>query len=290
MNELLDIVISNAIAFGIELTLLLVVVQIFMYVALRMSCRLLRWTRASQQFIDDWRRRMQRIARLLVAGLALVMLLGHGVLVAMRVRTLAVAERYVMIMGRHELIVIGVAALKVLGVAVGAYVIARMILALITPIESRLGQIPALAAGRAGYDELVLRLRSLIRVSATACAVLIGSRLISLPPLPQTFLSGLSYIGIGYYAARFFSCAGDLAVDIGFSLSERLTSREGPLHYIGGLIHLAPLTKRSVEYFIYVSLATCPSRNFLPATGDALIMTLALGQALGATVVQIATL
>ncbi len=264
MNELIDVIISNAIAFGIELTVLIVAVQLLMYIALRMSSRLLRWSRASEQFSEDWRRRVQRTSRLLVATFALLFLIGHSLLCVTRVRALAVAEQYVLGMGRSELIVIGVAVLKTLGVTVGAYLLARVLLAIVTPIESRLLQTPAIESRRAHIDELLRRLQSLIRVACAAAAVIIGSRLINLPALPQTFLSGLAYVGLGYYAARVFACAGDLAVDIGFTFSERLTSREGPLHYIGGLAHLAPLTKRTVEYFIYVSIATWVSDQLSP--------------------------
>lgn len=264
MHELIDIAISNGIAFGIELTVLLVAMELLLFIALRLSAPLLRWTRASQEFTTDWRRRVQRTARLVVAAMALVLLLGHGVLCALRVRTLAVAERYVVTMGRSELIVLGVATLKVLGLALGAHLLARLLLAMVTPVESRLLQTPSLEARRAHIDELLKRLRSLLRAGVTAFAVIFGSRLINLPPLPQTFLMGLSYVALGYYAARFFACAGDLAIDVGFTLAERLTGREGPLHYIGGLTHLAPLTKRSVEYFIYVGIATWVSDQLNP--------------------------
>lgn len=264
MSDLIDIIISNAIAFGIELTALLLIVQLLMFLALRLSAPLLRWTRASEQLSADWRRRVQRTARLLVAATALVLLLGHAALCVLRVRALELAERYVVAMGRSELIVLGVGTLKVLGLAFGAYLLVRLLLALVTPVESRLVQTPSLEARRAHIDELLKRLRSLIRAGVTALAFLFGSRLINLPALPQTFFMGLSYIVLGYYAARFFACAGDLAVDVGFTLSERLTSREGPLHYIGGLAHLSPLTKRSVEYFIYVGIATWVSDQLNP--------------------------
>ncbi len=265
MNDMLDIAISNAAAFAIELAVLLLLAQLLVFSVLRLSSRLLRWTGASQKFGDDWRSRVHGTTRLLLILLALVLVLGHAGLCFMRVRTLSVAASYVRSLGRSDLIALGIGAAKILGVALGAYLLSRVLHAIVGLVQSQLQLSPWLTARREQVDDLLERLRSLFRAGVTIGALLLVARIVHLPPLPQLLLWDLSYIVIGFQAGRFLGNAGDLAVDVGFALSDRLAKLDGPLRYVGSLAHLAPLTKRSVEYFVYVSMATWVSDQLNPA-------------------------
>lgn len=265
MHDLIDVAISNAAAFAIELLLLLLLAQLLVVSILRLSSRLLRWTGASQKFGDDWRNRVQGTTRLLLILLALILVLGHAGLCFLRVRALTVAANFVRGLGRDDLIALGLGALKVLGVALGAYLVGRILNAIVGLVQTQLVQSPWLASRLEQLEPLLARLRSLFRSCVTMGALLLTARVVHLPPLPQLLLWDLTYIVLGYQAGRFLACAGDLAVDVGFALSDRLGKLDGPLRYVGSLTHLASLTKRSVEYFVYVGMATWVSDQLNPA-------------------------
>jgi hypothetical protein len=158
MHDMIDVAISNAAAFAIELLLLLLVAQLLVVSILRLSSHLLRWTGASQKFGDDWRSRVHGTTRLLLILLALILVLGHAGLCFLRVRTLTVAANFVRGLGRDDLIALGLGALKVLGVAIGAYLVGRILNSIVGLVHRQLAQSPWLTSRREQLEPLLERL------------------------------------------------------------------------------------------------------------------------------------
>ena len=119
--------------------------QLLVFTVLRLSSRLLKWTGASQKFGDDWRSRVHGTTRLMLILLALVLVIGHAGLFVMRVRTLSVAASYARSLGRDDLIALGIGAAKILGVLLGAYLLARILNAIVGLVQRQLQLSPAAA-------------------------------------------------------------------------------------------------------------------------------------------------
>src|SRR5690606_38628664 len=79
-------------------------------------------------------------------------------------------------------------------------------------------------------------------------------------------LAAVAYVVVGISIARAIVEAAHLVVDVLFELSEALEAHRTPLRFFGRLQRLASVTKRVLDYFVYVGTATLVIDQVTPGT------------------------
>ena len=158
------------------------------------------------------------------------------------------------------------AAAKSLGVVVLAFLVARVVVAILAALRARLERTEVLTSHRDRLSALLEHLRlallaSLVFVALGVCAQLLG---VSAGGLRA--FSWIAYVVLAIYLGRFLVGAAHLVLDVLFGLSELLSKLESPLRYLGQVKHLGPLTKRAADYFIYVAIATWTIEQITPGS------------------------
>lgn len=173
---------------------------------------------------------------------------------------------------------LGLLAARTLGILLLALFAVRLVRALLGPLGERLRRSESLSLQRERLGELSERLRLALTTVVWFSALSFCARTLSLPAAAQSLLSGLAYVAVAWLTARFLASAAHLLIDALFDRSESLSRLENPLRYLGRFRHLATLSKRAADYFIYVGVATWTVERLTPGT--------ALGQ-LGRTALRI---
>lgn len=265
----LDILLHNAAAFGIAMVAMILLAQLVMTAILRVSGRLLR-SKLFEELGDEPReafRRQVRRATAMFAALIGIVLLACGLIASwFSVRVGVLVRDRVMGMNSDQVWALGRAALTAIWIAVMALVAARLVRAGVDILSKGLEKSKWLEKRRKAVGEALLRLRVALR-TAILCgtAVLIADTL-ALPDMARRGLILLTYVLVTFYATRFAVGVAHLVIDVIFDLSGKLTRLESPLKYLGNLTHLAGLTKRAVEYFVYVGAATWVADQLTPDT------------------------
>src|SRR6185295_14189062 len=69
-----------------------------------------------------------------------------------------------------------------------------------------------------------------------------------------------------FYVSRLVVRVAHILVELLFDTSGKLSRVESPLKHLGGLTHLVGITKRTVDYSVYVGAATMVADEFTPDT------------------------
>jgi small conductance mechanosensitive channel len=260
--------IHNSICTGIAFVVLLILSQVVMRIALRIANLVLRSkVLAVSAESQDAGRRTIRGTTLLMTLLATLGLIGVGAFATWRQVRIGIFLRDRLYrMEKADWIALGLAAAKTLGVIALAFVLARVIRAVLQLVSDRLLNAASLASRRQRLVELLHRLRQLLSCALVFGTLLICGRLVALPEGLYHFIWSLAYLITAIYAARFAVGATHLVIDVVFELSDALTRLENPLRYLGRFRHLAGLTKSTTDYFIYVGLATLVIDQLRPGT------------------------
>ena len=258
MSEVIDVLIYNALAFGIELTLLILVVYTGLTFILRLSHRITKWSAIK---IDDevqqaWNRRVKRASRIAIAVIGLLLLIFNLILSLLKINALSTMWAYLTGISLADLVPIGIALIKVSGI-IGAALLLNLVLQKALEFgRSRLQGIKFLQRRLDEINELLKRFKLLIKYSVMMGAILSSAYILDVPAAWQPYLRFLAFGIVVFYGSRLLVQIIPLAIDILFSFSSKFAQIESPLKYLGSLQHLSSLTKRAVEYFIYAGAAT----------------------------------
>lgn len=262
------VLIHNGIYLGVAFIVALTVMMIATSAFLRFSDLILRARvlAVSSESRDAFRRRVWRLSLLFLTLVTLV-LAGSALFATWRQIFLGDLLRSGLSrMGTQDWLHLGSAVAKALGVLLLAFLIARLLIALLHHLRERLQRTESLAGHREQLTEILLRLRLVISCSLLFGTLILCSQLLGLPELVLHILRTVAYLGIGFYLARFAVGTAHLTIDVLFGLSDVLARLESPLRYLGRLRHLSKLTKTCADYFIYVSVATWTIEQLTPGT------------------------
>lgn len=289
MESILDSLTYNTIAFGIELVLLLLISVVGFGITLRFIRRILSVPalKMSAESQDTWIGRLRRSNRTIVGSIILLLLLGNLVLSFLDINTVSTtrdyATQYVQTyLERHDdgiasdqnqyllflrLILphIALGSLKLVGIHVAAIFLGVILKRGIRAGHKRLQQVAWLQEELPTIQELLERLSILIKYTLFMLALFLSALVVGVPALWLLRIRFLVYGVIAFYAARLIVGVAHLTLETLFRFSDFFTNFENPLKYLGSLQHLLPLTKRSVEYFVYVGAATWVAREIDPS-------------------------
>ena len=258
MSEVLDVLIYNAFAFGIELILLILISYIGLTLILRLSNRI---TTLSAIKIDAdtqqaWKRRIKRTSRVLVAVVGLLLLICNLVLSFLKINTLSIARTHLTEVSLTDLIPIGIALIKVIGIIFVALILNLVLQKSLEFGRTRLQNIQSLQKRLDKINELLTRFKTLIKYLVMMGALLVSAAILGVPSIGLRYLRFLTFGIVAFYGSRLIVQVAHLTIDLMFGFSGKFAQLESPLKYIGSLQDLSPLIKRSIEYFVYVGAAT----------------------------------
>lgn len=210
-----------------------------------------------------------RISRLVVLGAMLLglCLLGGAVLLSWYELD---ASRVLLRWVRGELlrdpVAISWVVGRLLGVILGA-VLLHLALRRIIPFAVRsLTNLPGLARRQDELDLLLRRVQSTLRWMLGLGALLVCTRMVTEAAVVREPVAAVAYVVVGISIARAIVEAAHLVVDVLFELSEALEAHRTPLRFFGRLQRLASVTKRVLDYFVYVGTATLVIDQVTPGT------------------------
>ena len=268
MRQLSEILLHNGIYLGVTFVLALIVTLIITSVVLRLSNMFLRskTLALSDQTREGFRNRVRRIAMFLLTLVSLGLIGGTLLATWRHIRIGDFVRGGLARMQLQDWLKLGIASAKTVGVIILAFLAARILVALLNHLRERLQHAESLAAHRERMGELLIRLRLAMSSTLTFGTLILCAQLLGLPEGALRFLWGIAFIGIAFYVGRFAVGAAHLAIDVLFELSDVLSRLENPLRYLSRFRHLSKLTKGTVDYFIYVGLATWVIDEITPST------------------------
>lgn len=281
MDSTADLLIHNVLVLGALLVLTFLLALAGTRLTARVLVPLLRRLDDREGVPEAWG---SRLSRLVVLGAMLVglCLLGGAVLASWyELDTSVVVLRWI----RDELLRDPVAIAwqvgRVLGVALGAFVL-HLVLQRAIPLAARsLTNLPGLGRRQDELDVLLERVRVTLRWALALGALLVCVRLVTEAAVVREPVAAVAYVVVGISIARSIVEAAHLVVDVLFELSDALEGHRTPLRYLGRLQRLARVTKRVLDYFVYVGTATIVIDHVTPGTpfselGPAVIRVIAI--------------
>ncbi|MDC3962610.1 mechanosensitive ion channel family protein [Polyangium jinanense] len=265
----LDLLVHNLVALCIVIVVLMLLSQLIVTAILRLSSVLLSASvLGDKETVKDvgaeFRRRVRRSAVVGVALLGLLSLAAMGFLSLRGLRALDLALAFVARLREDASGPFKTRLLSSVGIILGALVVDAVARAIVAALGKGLANWKVDEKRRESLAEALIRLRTALRtVILGGTAVLVAGELA--PDVQRGVLLGAYILG-AFYVSRFVANAAHVLVDVLFDRSTRLTRLESPLKYLGSLTHLAPITKRVIDYFVYLSAATWVADAFTPDT------------------------
>jgi moderate conductance mechanosensitive channel len=268
----LDILLHNLVALGVVVVVLMLLSQIIMAPLLAVLDRLLRSSLFSELTTEDraaFRRRLRRGALVVVALLSAVLLIGSLVASFTGVRALDVVKAALMRLREQDLLPLGARLPKAVGIALSALIVDALVRAVAGGLGKALAGSTRFSAHSEPLTRAITHLRTALRTAILCGAAVLIADTLGLPAGAQRAVTLVSYVLVAFYASRLIVAVGHLAVDLLFDMSGKLSRLESPLKYLGSLTHLAGITKRAVDYFVYVGTATWIADELTPNTWPA---------------------
>jgi small conductance mechanosensitive channel len=160
-------------------------------------------------------------------------------------------------------VLVGVA--KVAGLIVGGVVINVVGRRLLNLAERRICAIEQIKEYHARISDVIRRARQLVRYAIAMGALLLAARAFTPPASVRTYgwiiASSIVALPAGLLLARI----AHVVVDALYDFSDLLATVLTPFQYVKHMEHLAPLTKRCIEYFIYLGVSSWFLRQVNPA-------------------------
>lgn len=258
----------NSIYLGVALVLMLTLTLIFRSMLLQLAGFFVnaRFLGVSAESKDASRRQIQRLTLLLIV-LATLLLVGGTLLATWRqVRIGDQLRSYLEHLQTQDWLQLGIAAAKTAGVIFGLFIAARILVTALHYLSERQQGAQNLAGHRNRYNDLLGRLRVALGCTIFFGALLLLGQLLGLSDRALHIVWIPAVISVAFYVARFAAGTAHLAIDVLFDLSDSLSRVESPLRYLGRLVHLSKVTKRTADYFIYVGIATWAVDTIKPDT------------------------
>ncbi|NVB42617.1 mechanosensitive ion channel [Pseudenhygromyxa sp. WMMC2535] len=123
-----------------------------------------------------------------------------------------------------------------------------------------------LSGRREALDTFLERTQLLVRLGLGLGAVVAVVHIVSESTFVRDPVVAVAYVVIGGALARAVVVAAHLIVEVLFELSGSLEERQTPLRFVSRLSQLTNVTKRVVEYFVYVGCATVVIGEVTPGT------------------------
>jgi moderate conductance mechanosensitive channel len=264
-----DLLLHNLLGVGAAMVTLMVLAQILRAMILGASTRLLRlkaFEKVTAADRDAFRKRVGRITLVTVAVLSAGFLAAGLIGVYFGVRALDVVKAGIAQLRAQDFASLRGRLLRAVVITIAAVILDALARALVSGLGRVLGRSARLEARRETFTEIIARLRAAVRIVVLCgAAVLVTTAL----ELPASFLRGVSlvaYMLVALYTSRFIVHLARLVIDLIFDTSGKLAKLESPLKYLGNLTHLVGITKRAVDYFVYVGAATWVAEEFSPDT------------------------
>jgi len=258
VNEVFDVLLYNALAFGIELVLLILIIYTGLTLILRLSRRVATFSalKIDAEAQKAWNQRIKRRSHVLVAVVGLLLLICNLVLSFLKINMLSAARAYLVEVSLADLVPIGIALIKVIGIICTALILNWVLQKSLEFGRARLQKAKFLQKRLDEVNELLNRLKILIKYTVMMGALLGSAYILGAPPAWLPYLRFLAFGIVAFYGSRLIVQVAHLVIDMLFGLSGKFAQVESPLKYLSSIQHLSPLTKRAVEYFIYVAAAT----------------------------------
>ena len=259
----------NLVGAGAAMVLLMLLAQLARAVILGGSTRLLRFAafeKITAADRDAFKKRLGRTTLVTVAILSALFFAAGMVGACFGVRALDVAKSGVDYVRGQDFASFNIRLLRAAGILVGALILDGLARALIGGLGKVLGRSARLATRREAFTEIVARFRAVVRVGILCGAARMVASALDVSTGTQRGVALTAYVLVALYASGFIVHVARLFVDLLFDSSGKLAKLESPLKYLGNLTHLAGITKRAIDYFVFVSAATWVAEEFSPDT------------------------
>ncbi|MRG92476.1 mechanosensitive ion channel family protein [Polyangium spumosum] len=265
----LDLLLHNVVALCVAIVALFLLSELVVTIIHRGYAFVLRSPTLEHVTDDDrkdFRRRVRRRA-LVWVSIFVLLLMGGALFATLReVRILDLVKRALGELAGDDPSVLKARLAATLGIAVGALFVDTLARGLAGTLGRAVERSEWLESRREALSEVTIRLRKALRaIVLGAAAVLIADKL-ELAPGSQRSALLAAYVLGAFYVSRLLTGVGYLLLDILFDNSTRLTRLESPLKYLGGLKHLLGITKRVLDYCVYLSAATWVAEALTPDT------------------------
>ncbi|MFT3769448.1 MAG: mechanosensitive ion channel [Minicystis sp.] len=215
---------------------------------------------------EAMRRRVRRRSLITVALLSLALLVAGVAGSFLGVRALDVLRSALGGMGDGDPSLIRQGLAGVAGIVAAALVLDVLVRAVVATLGKALARSVWFAARREPLLDAVERLRAAARTGILCGAVVLCVRALAVPIWLLRVVTVGSYALAAFYGSRAATAIAYIVVDLFFDGSGKLTRLESPLRYLGSLKHLTGITKRTVDYFVYVGAATLVADELTPDT------------------------
>jgi len=262
----LDLILHNLVALGVSLVLLMVLGQLLLSAVLRLATYLLHTSMFGAKNAEAFQRRMKRATLMAVALGGLMLLAGAIVLSFMQRRALDLVKLWFGHLQREDFEAVGLHVAYAVGIVVAASIAGSLGRKGVDALTKLAERSTLLASSRELTTEALSRLRTAFRLAIFWGASSWVSVALGFPSVVRRAVFLASDVLVSFYSCRFLVVLAHLAVDLLFAMSGKLTKLESPLKYLGNLTHLKGITKRCIDYFVYVAAATWVADQFTPDT------------------------
>ncbi|WP_394850565.1 mechanosensitive ion channel family protein [Pendulispora brunnea] len=262
----LDLILHNLVAFGIALVLLMVVGQLLLSGVLHLAGYLLHTPLFGAHNAEPFRKRMKRATLIAVAVGGLLLFIGAMVLTFLHRRALDLVKVWFGNLRQEDMEAVGLHVAYAVGIVVAASLAASLARNGVDALTRLAERSALLSSSRELSVEVLSRLRTVLRLAILWGAASWVTFALGLPPSIRRVVVLATDVLVAFYGCRFLVVLAHLAVDLLFVMSGKLTKLESPLKYLGSLTHLKGITKRCIDYFVYVAAATWVADQFTPDT------------------------
>ncbi|WP_437869732.1 mechanosensitive ion channel family protein [Sorangium sp. So ce363] len=265
----LDLLLHNLVALCIAIVVLLLLSELVVRLIHRGYAFALRSPTLEHVTADErksFRRRVRRRALVWVALVGAVLMGGAAFAVVRGIRALDVVKSALVGLAGDDPAIARMRLLTALGIAVGALFIDALARGLADALGKAVARSDWLEKRREPVAEVTIRLRKALRVVVLGAAAVLLTEKLALATGTQRAVLLASYTLGAFYVSRLATGIGYLLLDVLFDNSTRLARLESPLRYLGNLSHLLGITKRVVDYCVYITAATWVADALTPDT------------------------
>ncbi|WP_437613626.1 mechanosensitive ion channel family protein [Sorangium sp. So ce834] len=265
----LDLLLHNLVALCIAIVVLLLLSELVVRLIHRGYAFALRSPTLEHVTADErkaFRRRVRRRALVWVALVGAVLMGGAAFATVRGIRALDVVKSALVGLAGDDPALAKVRLLTALGIAVGALFVDALARGLADALGQAVARSGWLEKRRESVAEVTVRLRKALRVVVLSAAAVLLTEKLALAPGTQRTVLLASYTLGAFYVSRLATGIGYLLLDVIFDNSTRLARLESPLRYLGNLSHLLGITKRVVDYCVYITAATWVADALTPDT------------------------
>ncbi|AUX30698.1 MULTISPECIES: mechanosensitive ion channel family protein [Sorangium] len=265
----LDLLLHNLVALCIAIVVLLLLSELVVRLIHRGYAFALRSPTLEHVTADErkaFRRRVRRRALVWVALVGAVLMGGAAFAIVRGIRALDVVKSALVGLAGDDPALAKMRLLTALGIAVGALFVDALARGLADALGQAVARSGWLEKRRESVAEVTVRLRKALRVVVLSAAAVLLTEKLALAPGTQRTVLLASYTLGAFYVSRLATGMGYLLLDVIFDNATRLARLESPLRYLGNLSHLLGITKRVVDYCVYITAATWVADALTPDT------------------------